>query len=114
MLSGKTNIKRRLKDIEEKIERAEGEAGKRKGNRSERSKPALVKRELEMLLEYKRRELKDLESGEGKYKNGGDMKELQGDIDTVKVQVDDLQSHLAERERVLDDLKRQIEEVRAS
>jgi hypothetical protein len=103
-------LKRQLKDIEEKIERAEKEAEKRKGGRDTRSKPALVKRELELLLDYKRRELRDLESGEGKYKEGGSLKGLSDDIAVVKEQVDGLQSHLSERERVLDDLKRQIEE----
>lgn len=106
-------LKRELKDIEEKIARAEKEAGKRKGGRDTRSKPALVKRELELLLDYKRRELRDLEAGEGKYKEGGNLKGLSDDIAMVKEQVDGLQSHLTERERVLDDLKRQIEEEKS-
>lgn len=106
-------LKRELKDIEDKIARAEKEAGKRKGGRDTRSKPALVKRELELLLDYKRRELRDLEAGEGKYKKGGSLKGLSDDIDIVKEQVDGLQSHLSERERVLDDLKRQIEEEKS-
>jgi hypothetical protein len=107
-------LKRQLRDIEEKMERAEKEAGKRKGGRDERSKPALVKRELEMLLDYKRRELRDLESGDGKYKEGGDLKGLAEDIDAVKEQVDGLEAHLRTRESVLDDLKRQIEDEKAS
>jgi hypothetical protein len=106
-------LKRQLKDIEEKIERAEKEADKRKGGRDTRSKPALVKRELEMLLDYKRRELRDLDSGEGKHKASGSLKELSDDIAVIKEQVDGLQSHLSERERVLDDLKRQIEEEKS-
>lgn len=108
-----TRLKRQLKDIEEKIASAEGEAGKRRGNRSERSKPALVKRELEMLLEYKRRQLRELEDG-GNKGGGGDLVGLKGDIDVVKEQVEGLEQHLRERESVLDDLRRQIEEVKAS
>jgi hypothetical protein len=108
-------LKRQLKDIEDKIESAEKEAGKRRGNRSDRSKPALVKRELEMLLDYKRKILKELE--EGQYNtNGpsGGLDGLKGDIEVVKEQVEGLEAHLRERERVLDDLKRQIEDERAS
>lgn len=41
------------------------------------------------------------------------MKGLSDDIAMVKEQVDGLQSHLTERERVLDDLKRQIEEEKS-
>jgi hypothetical protein len=107
-------LKRELKDIEERIERAEKEAEKRKSGRSERSKPALVKRELEMLLDYKRAQLRDLENGDGRYKESGSLKGLSDDISVVKEQVDGLQGHLSERERVLDDIKRQIEEERAS
>jgi hypothetical protein len=107
-------LKRQLKDIEEKMERAEKEAASRKGGRTERSKPALVKRELEMLLDYKRRELGDLESGEGKYKEGGSLQSLADDISTVKEQVDGLETHLRTRESVLSDLKQQIEEEKAS
>jgi hypothetical protein len=108
-------LKRQLKDIEEKIERAEKEAGRRTGNRSERSKPALIKRELEMLLDYKRKILKELEDGDrGKNGAGGGPDGLKGDIEVVKEQVEGLEAHLRERERVLDDLKQQIEEARAS
>ncbi|KIW08801.1 uncharacterized protein PV09_00735 [Verruconis gallopava] len=108
-------LKRQLKDIEEKIERAEKEAKSRSGRRTERSKPALVKRELEMLLDYKRKMLKELE--ENRYSNGGSgagIEALKGDIEVVKEQVEGLEAHLREREKVLDDLKRQIENERAS
>ena len=107
-------LKRQLKDIEEKMERAEKEAEKRKGGRNENSKPALVKRELEMLLDYKRRELRDLESGDGKYKEGGSLKGLADDIQSVKEQVDGLEAHLRARESVLGDLKRQIDDEKTS
>lgn len=105
-------LKRQLKDLEEKIERSEKEADKRKNGRRE-SKPALIKRELEMLLDYKRKELRDLESGEGKYKVGGSLKGLADDIASVKEQIDGLETHLRTREGVLNDLRRQIEEEKA-
>jgi hypothetical protein len=106
-------LKRQLKDLEEKIERSEKEASKRKGGRKENSKPALVKRELELMLDYKRKELKDLDNGEGRYKEGGGLSGLADDIQTIKEQVDTLENHLRERERTLDDLKRQIQDEKA-
>jgi actin cytoskeleton-regulatory complex protein END3 len=106
-------LKRQLKDLEEKIESAEKEAGKRKGGRRENSKPALVKRELELMLDYKRKELKDLDNGEGKYREGGGLGGLADDIHTIKEQADQLEHHLRDRERILDDLKRQMQEEKA-
>jgi actin cytoskeleton-regulatory complex protein END3 len=105
-------LKRQLKELEEKIERTEVEADKRKSGKRD-SKPALIKRELDLLLDYKRKELRDAENGEGKYKAGGSLTGLEDDIQTIKEQVDGLESHLRERERVLDDLKRQIQEEKA-
>ena len=68
-----------------------------------------------MLLDYKRKMLKELEDGEGRNGAGGGGTEgLKGDIEVVKEQVEGLEAHLRERERALDDLKRQIEEERAS
>jgi len=108
-------LKRQLKEMEEKIERAEKEASKRQGSGGRReTKPALVKRELEMLLDYKKKDLRDLENGEGKYRNGTNISGLSDDIQSLKEQVEGLESHLRERERVLDDLKAQIAQEKAS
>ena len=85
-----------------------------RGGRREDSKPALVKRELEQLLDYKRRELRDLENGEGKAKSGQSLKSFQEEISVVKEQVDGLQEHLRKREGVLQGLKEQIEAEKAS
>jgi hypothetical protein len=101
-------LKRQLKDLEDKIQAAEKESDRRKESRKE-SKPALVRRELEMLLDYKRKDQRDLENGEGKYKSGG-LSGLSEDIYSIKEQVDGLESHLRDRERVLDGLKAQIQE----
>jgi hypothetical protein len=102
-------LKRELKDLEDKIQAAEKESDRRKDSRKE-SKPALVKRELEMLLDYKRKDQRDLENGEGRYKAGSGLSGLSEDIYTIKEQVDGLESHLRDRERVLDSLKAQIQE----
>ncbi|EME47606.1 hypothetical protein DOTSEDRAFT_77865 [Dothistroma septosporum NZE10] len=104
-------LKKQLKDLEEKMAKVEEQAQKRRsrGGRREDSKPALVKRELEQLLDYKRRELRDLENGEGKTKTGQSLKQYQDEISMVKEQVDGLQDHLKRREEVLQGLKDQLE-----
>lgn len=106
-------LKRQLKDIEDKVAKAEKEANKRKNGRSD-TKPALIKRELEQLLEYKRRELRDLDNLEGKYAERGSLAGFEEDIQAIKDQVQGLESHLREREKVLDDVKRQIAEEKAN
>ena len=106
-------LKRQLKDMEDKIARAEKAAEKRKGGRRETG-PALVKRELEMLLDYKKKELRDCENGDGKYAASGGLSGMNEDIQMIKEQVEGLERHLRDRERVLDDLKAQIAEEKAS
>jgi hypothetical protein len=101
-------LKKQLKELEEKMERVEKEAEGRRHRRRGDSKPALVKRELEMLLDYKRGVLREMDSGDG-----GAVKGLGGirdEIETVKEQVEGLQGHLERRKEVLDDLRRQIDE----
>jgi len=104
-------LKKQLKELESKIEDVEKEAQSRRHGRSKDSTPALVKRELESLLDYKRNQLKDLDSDEG-----GAVKGLGGirdEIDTVKEQVEGLESHLQRRHDVLEDLRRQIDDEKA-
>ncbi|KAG8626731.1 hypothetical protein KVT40_005676 [Elsinoe batatas] len=105
-------LRKQLKDLESKISKVEEGAKKRRenGGRRGESKPALVKRELEQLLDWKRRQLRDLENGEGQAKVGQGLKGVQDEIAMVKEQVDGLEAHLRKREGVLEDLKRQIEE----
>jgi hypothetical protein len=104
-------LKKELRDIETRMEKVSQAAQSRRtrGGRSEDSKPALVKRELEQLLDYKRRELKDIELGEGAAKSGKSLKGFEEEIAVVKEQVDGLQEHLRKREEVLKGLKEQIE-----
>ncbi|KAF2101587.1 endocytosis and cytoskeletal organization protein [Rhizodiscina lignyota] len=106
-------LKKQLKELEDKIERVEAAASKKHGGKRD-TKPALVKRELEQLLEYKRKELKDLETGEGKGKGGQGLRGVKEDIDTIKEQVEGLEQHLRRREEALADLRRQIEAEKAS
>ena len=102
-------LKKQLSELEEKIDKVETASAGRSGGRRD-TKPALVKRELEQLLDYKRKELRDLESGEGNSKVGASLKGVADEITTVKEQVDGLESHLRSREQVLADLRQQIED----
>lgn len=104
-------LKKQLRELETKIADVEKEAENRRHGRSKDSKPALVKRELELLLDYKRNTLRDLENDEG-----GAVKGLGGireEIETVREQVEGLQGHLDKRKEVLSDLRRQIDDQKA-
>lgn len=103
-------LKKQLRELEEKIERVEKEAESRRHGRRGDSKPALVKRELELLLDYKRNVLRELDSGD---LEGGAVKGLGGireEIETVREQVEGLQGHLERRAEVLRELRREIDE----
>lgn len=106
-------LKKQLADLEAKVEKLESQAEIRSTGKRD-SKPALVKRELEQLLDYKRKQLRDLEEGSGKAGGGSSLKGIQEDLQTVKEQVDGLESHLRSRESVLDQLRREIEDEKAN
>ncbi|RYO77491.1 hypothetical protein DL766_008958 [Monosporascus sp. MC13-8B] len=106
-------LKKQLQELEAKMERVEAEANRRRGGGQRDSKPALVKRELEQLLDYKRRELRELEEGTGKAKVGGSLKGVADDLQTVKEQVEGLEAHLSSRMQVLEQLRREIEDEKA-
>ena len=108
-------LKKQLREIEEKMAKVEEAAKRRRerGGRREDSRPALVKRELEQLLDYKRRELRRLEDGEGLDTAGQSLQGFHDDIAAVKEQIDGLQDHLRQREAVLQGLRDQIEAEKA-
>jgi hypothetical protein len=106
-------LKKQLAELEAKIDKVEAASASRQGGRRD-TKPALVKRELEQLLDYKRRELRDMESGEGKSKVGAGLKGVSDEIATVKEQVDGLESHLRSREQVLAELRQEIDDEKAN
>jgi chromosome segregation ATPase len=101
-------LKKQLAELEAKIDKVEAASANRHGGRRD-TKPALVKRELEQLLDYKRRELRDMETGEGNSKVGASLKGVADEIATVKEQVDGLESHLRSRQQVLAELQQEIE-----
>jgi chromosome segregation ATPase len=102
-------LKKQLAELEEKMAKVEEVATRKTGGKRD-SKPALVKRELEQLLDYKRKELRDMEEGKGKSRTGGNLKSVAEDLQTVREQVEGLESHLQSRREILEQLKREIED----
>lgn len=113
-------LKRQLKELESKIESVEtatskkGKRGSGTRRREDESKPALVKRELESLLDYKRRELRNLENGDENSKGSGGFKGIEDEIKSVKELIDGLEAHWQNREATLQDLRREVENERRS
>ncbi|KAI1360484.1 actin cytoskeleton-regulatory complex protein END3 [Xylaria arbuscula] len=104
-------LKKQLAELEAKMDKVEAEANRRRRGGGKRdTQPALVKRELEQLLDYKRGELRELEEGGGKAKVGGNLRGVADDLQTVKEQVDGLEAHLSSRMQALEQLRREIED----
>ena len=102
-------LKRQLVELEAKIERVEKQQAEKRG-KPRNSSAALVRRELEQLLDYKRRGLRELENGEGRVVQGEKLKRLAEDVKSVREQVEGLEKHLKTREEVLEGLKREVDE----
>ncbi|KAI6086129.1 actin cytoskeleton-regulatory complex protein [Hypoxylon rubiginosum] len=107
-------LKKQLQELEDRMAKVEAEGERRRGGGKRDSKPALVKRELEQLLDYKRREQRELEEGTGKAKEGSGLRGVADDLATVREQIDGLESHLASRMQVLEQLRREVEDEKAS
>jgi len=105
-------LQRELAILNEKIESAEAEARRRRLGRGNNpsSKSALVKRELDQMLDFKRRELRRLKDGED-MERGGNLDRVRTEIQNFKEQVDALAGHLSKREDELRNLQRSIESV---
>ncbi|KAI1660881.1 actin cytoskeleton-regulatory complex protein END3 [Daldinia decipiens] len=106
-------LKKQLQEIEDRMAKVEADANARRGGGKRDTKPALVKRELEQLLDYKRRELRDIEEGKGKAKTGSNLRVVEDDLQTVRAQIEGLEAHLSSRMQVLDQLRREIEDEKA-
>jgi chromosome segregation ATPase len=105
-------LKKQLAELDEKMAKVEAGVERRKGGKRD-SAPALVKRELEQLLDYKRKQLRDLEEGNGGAKAGGSLKSVSEDLQTVREQVEGLEGHLRGRQEALEQLRREIEDEKA-
>jgi hypothetical protein len=108
----KVRLQRELATLNEKIESAEAEARSRRLGRgnSPSSKSALVKRELEQMLDFKRRQLRRLKDGEH-IETGGNLERIRSEIQGFKEQIDALAGHLSRREEQLKNLQRSIESI---
>lgn len=106
-------LKKQLAELDEKIAKVEAGVERRKGGKRD-SKPALVKRELDQMLDYKRKQLRELEEGSsGRAKAGSSLKSVSDDLQTVREQVEGLEGHLRSRQEVLEQLRREIEDEKA-
>ncbi len=104
-------LKRQLQELEAKVEQVEAMSRRSGGGGSGDTSSTLARHELEQLLDYKRRELRDLEEGKAKNKGGGSsLKSVSDDLQAAREQVDGLESHLRSRERVLEQLRREIDD----
>lgn len=101
-------LKKQLAELEEKIKVNEAASANHSTERRD-TKPALVKRELEKLLDYKRNVLRDLERGVFQAKAGTNLKGIGDEIAVVMEQVDRLDAHLNSRRQVLAELEQEIE-----
>ena len=113
-------LKKQLAELESKIEKAESQTLRRRANsqygdrQNEQSRPGLIRRELEQLLDYKRRQLHDLEDGKGHGGAGAKLQEVTAEIETVREQVDGLEKHLRTRQDLLEVLRRETDEEKRS
>ncbi|RKF72908.1 Actin cytoskeleton-regulatory complex protein end3 [Golovinomyces cichoracearum] len=101
-------LKKQLAEIEAKIEKMEAFTPSR-SNAGLETRSASVKRELDQLLDYKRKTLRDLEAGVGKNESDASLKAVADEITTVREQVDGLDAHLRARQQVLAGILQEIE-----
>ena len=109
-------LKKQLSDLESKIDRIESSPPPKpsSSHSATNAKPALLKRELEQLIEYKRREARELELGEGKVESGRELQGLREEIGGVRELVEGLERHLREREGVLRGVGEGVEGIKAN
>lgn len=106
-----TSLETKIADAEAAVERRRTGAGGGRGSRA-----ALVKRELEQMLDYKRTQLRELDDDSdagGAGAAGKSLKTARDDLDMLKQQVDALEEHLRSREGVLNGLLAQVGEEKA-
>lgn len=99
-------LRKQLAELEKKLEDAEMVA--RRNESKSKSSPAVVRRQLEQLLDFKRRELRELDDAGANAKNQ-DLASVREDLEMMKQQIEGLESHLKNREQVLSDLQAEVE-----
>lgn len=94
-------LKRELNDLEKTIAKIERERDERKKSGNNTS---LVRRELQLLLEYKEAQL----NAPRKDAADGSLREIKDEIDLMSEQVEDLKQHARAREEQLEQLKQEV------
>ena len=61
------------------------------------------------MLDYKRGQLRELQLGEGKVKEGQNLKGIREEIESVREQIEGLERHWKSREEVLAGLREEID-----
>ena len=108
-------LKKQLDELNKKVELIEKRADERRTKNGVRdTRPALVKRELGQLLDYKRAQLRDLELGEGRAKDGSDLKSTRSEIDSIREQIEGVEKHWKTRQDALAELREQIDAEKRS
>uniref|UniRef100_A0A060T292 Actin cytoskeleton-regulatory complex protein END3 n=1 Tax=Blastobotrys adeninivorans TaxID=409370 RepID=A0A060T292_BLAAD len=105
-------LKRELADLEEQIRRAEDAADRRKRGVDDygSSRAALVRRELEKMLEYKEDQIRKLRSGQvGSGNNTGDLASANEEVELIAEQIRSLQEHQNQKQQELDNLNSQLQ-----
>ena len=98
-------LRRELEDLEKLLKKAETE----KNNKGKDSKVSLRKYEFEQLLKYKEEQVKQMKSSAG---GASDLNSVMGNIESIEVQVSQLESFLQSKKDEFSELNKQIESLR--
>jgi actin cytoskeleton-regulatory complex protein END3 len=102
-----------LAELEKKVQDAQAAADRRREQHSAHSGIAKTKKQLEELLDYKRKELREMDNLRN-LASGPDTNAIKEELESLKGQVQGLEDHLHKREQVLEDLKAQIDNEKSS
>lgn len=103
-------LKRQLADLDDLIQKAEQSSNRRKKGIEDfgSSKSALVRRELEQLLEYKEKQLLKLRNNSAGASDNSDYSSISETIDMLSQQVESLQEHHTRKSKELEDLRQAV------
>lgn len=116
----RVRLVRELRELEQQHDAAVAAAERRRKQRQDGGQKntqggtnwTLIKREAQQMLEYKQRMYVELNS-EKASKSGEEMKRLREDLGLVQEQIEGLEAHLRKREAELQNVRREVDEVKA-